>query len=175
MPPEHNPNNRVRISFRIANPMKETYRLSNRNIRGLYLGFSVIFLMYFLLMITSKSGFAWYPFLLIIIICYPIPTIGALFIYVTIDAHNITIPMGIFFRRSIPIEKIVALQLRSHMAGSMRDITIEYQKNDSTKKVVQFPNLTAFGTIKTAQMVKQLIHANPSIKIDSRISRLLSR
>ena len=86
----------------------------------------------------------------------------------------LTVPMGVFFRQSIPIRDIVELRLRRHGGGFMLGITVEYVGSHNGLKRARLPSFSAFGSKQTEELVNQLSKANPSIKIDPSISRAIS-
>src|SRR5690348_3604236 len=102
--------------------MKTTIRLSQRNVRGVWIVFTIIFLCWLGLLLTSDVPVRalWQSLLLLGLACFGMPIIGTFFVYVTIDETHLTVPMAAVLRRSIPIEDIHELALRRHGLGFLK-------------------------------------------------------
>jgi hypothetical protein len=135
---------------------------------------SVIFVLWLALILTAKGDVNLPALPLLVVAIYFTPIIGTFFIYVTVGEQMLTVPMGVFFRQSIPIRDIVELRLRRHGGGFMLGITVEYVGSHNGLKRARLPSFSALGSKQTKEMVNQLTKANPSIKIDPSIERALS-
>jgi hypothetical protein len=155
--------------------MRKLYKVSTRNIRGVWIITSVLFLMWFVLFLTSQGGIRISDLALLVVLCYAMPTLLTFFVYITIDDRELTLPKAGVFRKSILIKNITALDFRPYGLGLFKGILVDYRNDSGANKTAIFPSMSTFGTIKTAQMIKQLTDVNPSIKIDPKIPALLNR
>ena len=155
--------------------MKTTITLSKRNILGLWIIFSLLFIYWLVLLSTSDIELKYLiPSLILLAIClFALPVIGTFCLYVTIDERNLTIPAALIFRRTIPIQSIVALHLKPHAMGLMRGVQIDYVSDSEKSKTARLPAFTTFGRRKTAEMIHSLKEFNPQLKIDPSINKLL--
>ena len=154
--------------------MRKIYKVSTRNIRGVWIISSVLFLMWFVLLLTSPGGIRISDLALLVLLCYAMPTLVTFFVYITIDDRELTLPKGGVFRKVILIKNITALDFRPYGLGFFKGIIVDYHNDDGVRKKALLPSMSTFGTIKTGQMIEQLTDVNPSIKIDSRITALIN-
>jgi hypothetical protein len=155
--------------------MKTIITLSKRNILGLWIIFSLLFIYWLALLSTSDIEVRYLipSLLLLAIFIFALPVIGTFCLYITIDERTLTVPMGLLFRQSISIGSIRALRFRPHAIGLMSSIIIEYIDLAGKTRTARLPSFTTFGRRKTAGMIRILLHYNPSIKLDPTITQRL--
>src|SRR5262249_54554094 len=137
--------------------MKNKVALSTKNIIGLWAIFAILCSFWLILLITSPAGLRVADALLLIAACSFIPIIGTFFVYVTIDDSTLTVPFALFFRRSIPIPRITALNLQSGGLGLIKGVQVEYVDSDGMARTAILPSITTFGPKKTSQMIAALL------------------
>lgn len=106
--------------------------------------------------------------------CYFMPIVSTFFVHVTVGDEKITVPSGIFFRKSIPINDIRSLSYRPHGLGLLKGITMEYRDHRGADKWALLPSMSTFGNEKTSEIIGELTRINSTIKVDPRITGMLS-
>jgi hypothetical protein len=151
--------------------------VSTRTNLGLWTIASAIFFLWLGLLVTSGpemmsmvEGIA-----VLFAACYLMPIVSTFFVYVTVGDRKITVPSGVFFRKSILINDISSLTYRPHGFGLLKGITIEYRDHAGVEKRALLPSISTFGNETTSQIIGELTRTNPTIRIDPRITAMLSR
>ena len=156
--------------------MQTTYRPSSRNVKGVWIVASVIYVYWFILLLRSPAP----SFNVLValtalgVVCFFTPVVLSFFVYVSIDGRVISIPYCVFFRKSISIDTINRLSYRSNGLGFFRGTTIQYKTDGSAKdKYARLPSFTTFGAKKSGQMIRLLLETNPKIDLDIKLAKLL--
>jgi hypothetical protein len=149
--------------------------ISKRNAVGVWVTFSILFLYWVLLFLTSDLPPVqlFELILLFALFCFALPAMGSFCIYVTVDETHLTVPMAAVLRRSIPIEDIQELTLRRHGLGFLKGIIVDYLDDQKRMRSARLPSFSTFGRSKTKEMVQLISRANPAIRIDPKIRRAL--
>jgi hypothetical protein len=150
--------------------MQTVITLSRRNIRGVWIIFSMLFIYWAVLLLTSGTDLrlVWTPLGMLAVLCFGLPAIGTFCIYVTIDGSVLTVPMSLFFRRSIQIKDIMALRLRRHGLGLLESISVEYLHDGRRLKIVRLPSISTFGKVKSIRRSRELSRIEISRTYDPR-------
>lgn len=156
--------------------MQTIIRLSRKNLRGIWIVFTVVFLLWLgLLLMSDVSAFDLrLSILLLGLLCFGLPVIGTFCIFVMIDETRLTVPMAIVLRRSIPIKDIRELTLQRYGLGLLQGIIVDYVDGQKRMVSARLPSISTFGRSNTIEMLELLTRANPMIRIDPEIARILS-
>lgn len=157
--------------------MKMTIRVTRKNNIWIWATFTIIFLYWLVLLSTSSIAPSelWKFILLFAAFCFGLPAIGTFFVYVTVDEASLTLPRAVFLRRRIALRDIVALRLRPHAVGLLKDMSVEYKSENGAMKASRLPSFSIFGREQSSELVRSLVKANPAIIIDPKIETLLSK
>jgi hypothetical protein len=99
--------------------------------------------------------------------------LGFNFTYVSLSGTVITITKFFFFRNIVDLNQIRSLRYRAFGTITLDGIEVEYTTHRGGHRKAIFGSVAAYGPEQIAQIVIRIVQANPTVRLDKRVSSFL--